>query len=104
MAATFGAKLPTGVSTPTDCVLKSTSEKESVEIYTYRDKDGLTVRAVPGKMKTFECTAEFIGKAPLTLTAGDFATGTYRQTNVKITESNSEFPASTTTFKKFQNL
>lgn len=104
MATTFGAKLPSGVTKPADCVLKSTSEKESVEIYTYRDENGITVRALPGKMKTFECTVELIGKAPLTLTAGDFSTGAYRQTNVKITESNSEFPASTLTFKKFENL
>ena len=92
-----------GASVPADCVLKSTSVKESVETYTYRDPSGTTVKAVPGKMVTTECTMEVIGSAPLTITAGAFASGTYKQISVKVTEGNIEFPASSLVFKKFSN-
>ena len=93
-----------GASVPADCVLKSTSVKESVETYTYRDASGTTVKAIPGKMVTSECTLEVIGSAPLTITAGAFASGTYKQISVKVTEGNIEFPASSLVFKKFSNL
>ena len=103
MGATFGAVAVAGASVPADCVLKSTSVKESVETYTYRDASGTTVKAVPGKMVTTECTLEVIGSAPLTITAGAFASGAYKQISAKVTEGNTEFPASSLVFKKFSN-
>jgi len=84
-------------------VLKSTSVRGAVESHTYRDATGTTVKAVAGKMITTECMLEVIGKAPLTITAGAFAAGTYKQISAKVSEGNTEFPTSSLAFKKFSN-
>lgn len=106
MSATFGARIPggaTGASVPADCFLKSSSLKESVEVFTHEDANGITVRAVPSKMVTKELTLELIGKAPLAVAAGSFAAGTFRQTNAKISEAGTEFPSSSLTYKAYSN-
>lgn len=104
MAATFGAIAVTGAAVPADCVLKSTSVKESIDTHTYRNASGVTAVAVPGKLVTTECSIEVTGKAPLTLTAGAFSSGTYKQISAKVSEGNTEFPSSSITYKKFATL
>jgi len=103
MPATFAiGTLPVGIVTPTDCVVKQGSEKESIETYSYRDATGVTAHAVPGKLLTTEFTLEVIGNPPLSLLSpGPFTAGTYKLLSVKASESNEDFPTGTLTFKKF---
>jgi hypothetical protein len=103
MAATFAnlASLPAGVTTPADCVLQALNEKDSVEEYSYANTLGVTVVLVPGKLVTSECTLEVVGTPPLTLTAGAFAAGTYKQVSAKSSESNEDFEKGSVVFKKF---
>jgi hypothetical protein len=103
MAATFAnlTALPAGVTTPADCVLQSLTEKESVEEYSYANSSGVTVVLVPGKLVTTECTLEVVGTPPLTLTAGAFTAGTYKQVSAKSSESNEDFEKGSVVFHKY---
>ena len=75
MAATFGVgSLPSGASAPANTAVKTTSVKESVETYQYRDETGVTKKLIAGKLKTTEVTLDVIGSPSLAaVAAGAFA-------------------------------
>ena len=103
MAATFGVgSLPSGASAPANTAVKTTSVKESVETYQYRDETGVTKKLIAGKLKTTEVTLDVIGSPSLAaVAAGAFAEGTLKMVGAKITESNEGAPEGSVTFKGF---
>lgn len=105
MPATFGAgTLPTGMTLPTDGLIRSVSTKESVETFSYRDATGVTKVLLPGKLKTTEKTAEFYGAPSLTLTAGAFASGTAKLVASKLSQNNEGVPEGSQTTKTYTSL
>jgi hypothetical protein len=102
MPATFGVTLPTGAAAGTDGLLRSTSTKETVETFNYRDGTGVTKKLLPGKLKTTEVTVEFFGAATLSsVSAGAFTSGTLKMVSAKTSESGEGVPEGTHTYKSY---
>ena len=102
MPATFGATLPTGTAIGSDGLLRSTSTKESVETFNYRDATGVTKQLLPGKLKTTEVTVEFFGGAALSsVSAGAFTNATLKMVSAKISQSVEGVPEGTHTYKSY---
>jgi hypothetical protein len=106
MAATFAiSSLPSGTSAPADCAIQSVETKESVDKSTYRDGTGVTVGAIPHKLKTTEVTLEFKGKVPLSgVTAGAFTEGTLKLVGAKFSETVDDVPSGTQTYKTYEGI
>ncbi len=106
MGATFAiASLPSGTSAPSDCAIQSVETKESVDKSTYRSGEGVTVGAIPHKLKTTEVTLEFKGKVPLTgVTDGAFTQGTLKQVSAKFTETVDDVPSGSLVYKAYEGI
>jgi hypothetical protein len=104
MPATFGATTQGG-TVPSGGYLRSSSKKESVETFPYRNASGVTTELLPGNMKTTEVTIEFHGDAALgSVTAGAFTGGTLKLVSAKVSQSNEGAPEGTHTYKSYGDI
>jgi hypothetical protein len=106
MAASFGINaLPSGTAAPSDCAIQSTETKESVDKSTYRDGNGVTIGAIPHKLKTTEVNLEFKGKVPLAgVTPGAFTEGTLKLVGAKFSETVDDVPSGTLNYKAYEGI
>jgi len=105
MPATFGVTTLHGFTVPVGCLARQIAFKESIESVKKRSALGVTVRNIPGKLKTTEMTVELEGSAPLSLvTSGAFTEGTLKAVRVRGSESNEDTPQSTVTLKAYETL
>ena len=103
MPATFGVTDLHSFTVPVGCIARQIAFKESIENIKKRSSLGVTVRNIPGKLKTTEMTVELDGAAPFSLvTPGEFAEGVLKATRVRGQESNEDTPQSTVTLKAYE--
>lgn len=105
MSATFGVSNITNLTAPTGGFINEADVDESIDVATVQDENGNVVVAKPKKLVTVTETIKGKGGADLSLAAtGGFTEDTVKIMEVKMTETNEDFPSFEIMGRVFKSL